>query len=110
MRGRLTEWGIIMLVPLDIKNKRYWIEFSIPYELYVDDQDITALRKLVLKRINVKNIYEDWEIAESVKKTVAGLFEQGLSVKQVVNEIAQLYGIPEEHVFEVVDELLVLNQ
>lgn len=95
-----------MIVPITIKGKRYWIEFSVKAELWTPIPDITELRKLVLKNINVKKIYEDWEIAHEVRRTAISLLKRGVKPKRVVKEIQELYGIPEIHVFEVLEDLL----
>ncbi|AEA46851.1 hypothetical protein [Archaeoglobus veneficus] len=99
-----------MLAPVRIKGQRYWIEFSIRGELWTPIPDITELRKLVLKEICINDVYEDWEIAYDVKRTAAMLLKRGLSPKQVVQEMVELYGIPEPHVFEVLEGLVLQIQ
>jgi len=96
-----------MLELVEIEGKKYWIEFSIPYELWASITDYTELKKLVLKGVNVKNVYKYDEIAYDIKRTVASLLKDDYSIKQVVREVSELYEIDEAYVSEVIDEFII---
>lgn len=96
-----------MLAPIEIEGKRYWIEFSVIYDVYEDPTDYTALRNYILDNASIKGVYCDEEIGPELRRTVASLLKSGYDSKQIVEDVKELYGIPEVHVNEVMDDLML---
>jgi len=95
-----------MLVPVYIQNKRYWLEISATYEIWAPTIDFSELKRLIFKNVSVIGIYEDYEIAYDLKRTVASLLSRGYNYRQIVKEVSELYGIREEFVYEVIEDII----
>lgn len=96
-----------MLAPVEIEGRRYWIEFSIVYDVYEDPSDYTALREYILDKASISGIYSDEEIAPDLRRTVASLLRSDLDSKQILKDVKELYGIPGEYVEEIIDDIIV---
>ena len=93
-------------MPVIIQNKRYWIEFYATHEIWTSARDYSELRKIVFKDITITNVFEDYEVAYNLKRTISSLLSQGYNPKHIIKEVSQLYGIREEYLYDIIFEVM----
>ena len=97
-----------MLIPVRCPRckEKFWVEFSIKYELYKYVEAMSELTRIHIKDAIVRDVWTDEEVASEVQRTIASLLRRGVPRKQVVEEVSELYGIPQVHVDELIENLL----
>jgi len=97
------------LIPIECPKckERFWGEIGIKYDKYVFEPSLLDLDCYVLKYANLKDVYPDKEIIYDVKRTLASFIKDDYETEDVVKEVSLLYGIPEFHVKEILEGLMV---
>ena len=94
-----------MLFPVQCEcGRRLWAEISITYDKRIYANSIDEVAEYILKHAIVKETYDEVEILPDIQKTLAGLLKV-TSKAEAVKEVSQLYGIPEEYVAELLENL-----
>lgn len=88
-------------------HNRVWADVTFDCERRVYASNLLDLEEYILKHARVRDVYKEEEIIFDIKKTLAGLLKGCRSSKQVIKEVSELYGIPEEFVEEILENLLV---
>jgi len=95
-----------MLFPVQCEcGRRLWAEISITYDKRIYANSIDEVAEYILKHAIVKDVYKEEEIAPEIKRTLAGLLKV-TSKSEAIKEVSQLYGIPEEYVVGILENII----
>lgn len=83
-----------------------WAEISITYDKRICANSIDEVAEYSLKHAIVKDVLQ---IVPDIKRTLAGLLKV-TSKAEAVREVSQLYGIPEEYVAELLENLVISQE
>jgi hypothetical protein len=96
-----------MLIPVTVPHhhQRIWVDVTFRYEKYIYADAPGEVSKYLLKYARVRDTYTDEDVAYDVRRTVTGRLRDGVSPRQVVQEVSEIYGIPPACVDSIVEEV-----
>jgi len=83
-----------MLIPIVHNSDRFWVDVSFEYEQQICVEAPGELSRYLLKNMRVNATLPDAEIVTEVNQSVRKLMQERTKVKEIIDRISAVYGIP----------------
>lgn len=99
-----------MLIPVVHNSDRFWIDVSFGYEEQIHVGPPGGLSRYLLKNMRVNATLPDADVITEINQSVGKLMQEGTNVKEIIDRISAVYGIPLRIAEKIIkDEVLVKN-